>query len=103
VGLASWALSPGDYMLAAAISITSPSSKSQVSASYVGSRTCDWGIVVSGSSGGNITDYFFHGAYSKGTTMFPGTIAASEVVNTQSQNNFQGSFGQPYLQLAGSF
>lgn len=103
VGLASWDLSPGDYMIAAAISITSPSSKSQVSASYLGSRTCDFGVVVSGANGGNITDCFFHGAYSRGTTAFPGSIDASQVVNTQSQNNFQGSFGQPYLQIAGSF
>lgn len=102
VPLASWNLVPGDYLIAAAISLASPS-KSQVSASYLGSRTCDFGIVVSGSNGGNVTDYFFHGAYSKGTAALPASIAASQVVNTQSQNNFQGSFGQPYLQLAGSF
>ena len=97
VALGTWNFTPGDYMLGIMVSQVS-----QVSLSLRGSGSGNFGV-VSLTAGGNITDVLFPGALSVGTPSIPGSIGASQIINTQMNTNFQASYGQPFIQLAGTY
>lgn len=99
IALATWDVTPGDYLFGLAASLAGVAG-STATVFFLGSLSAGVNGLVN-----PITDYFCFGAYSNGVSTLPASMLPQDVINTIT--NFTSapinSYGQPYFQLAGTF
>lgn len=95
MGLGTWNVTPGEYMMGMMVSLNGPAGTTG-SFSFFGQNS----ISINGVEGGaaNYTAYFGHGLYSAATGAFPSSISLSQINQTGSAST-NNAWNQPYFRF----